>query len=319
MVRAVRRGRCRGDRGCRHQPHDGAGCRGHRLGGNAVRALRVPGPLTASTTSITAASPRTTTSPTTTRASRCRRASSSISPTSTRRARRCGRRSSAYLDDLLSLGVAGFRIDAAKHMAADDVEAIVGALPDGTRIISEVIRGGGEPIQPEEYTGFGEVFEFTYARDLDPAGAAAPRSTIRISSDPRPEHVPDDIRGRVRRQPRHRARRGRPHLPRRRPLPDGERPDARRRLRHARRLLGLRVQRPRCRRPDRCRRTRDRRDVRGSGIRPRVALATATARACTRRPRSPGCWSGGGSPAQRRGCPASTRATPTGSSARGAR
>ncbi|MET0714277.1 MAG: alpha-amylase family glycosyl hydrolase, partial [Mycetocola sp.] len=73
-----------------------------------------------------------------------------------------------YLEDLLSLGVAGFRIDAAKHMAADDVAAIVASLPEGTRILSEVIRGGGEPIQPEEYTPFGEVFEFAYARDLGP-------------------------------------------------------------------------------------------------------------------------------------------------------
>ena len=53
-------------------------------------------------------------------------------------------------------------------MAAEDVEAIVAALPEGTRIMSEVIRGGGEPVQPEEYAGFGEVFEFTYARDLGP-------------------------------------------------------------------------------------------------------------------------------------------------------
>ena len=78
--------------------------------------------------------------------------------------------------DLLSLGVAGFRIDAAKHMAADDVAAIVEALPEGTRIISEVIRGGGEPIQPEEYAGFGEVFEFTLRPRSRPAGARAGRS-----------------------------------------------------------------------------------------------------------------------------------------------
>ena len=77
-----------------------------------------------------------------------------------------------YLDDLLSLGVAGFRIDAAKHMAADDVDAIVDALPDGTRIMSEVIRGSGEPIQPEEYTGFGDVFEFAVRPRSRPAGAS---------------------------------------------------------------------------------------------------------------------------------------------------
>ena len=83
MVRAVRRGGCRRDRRCRHQPHDGAGCRRHRLGGNALRALRVPGPVRRRRLPPLRADARTTTSRTTTRASRCRRASSSISPTST--------------------------------------------------------------------------------------------------------------------------------------------------------------------------------------------------------------------------------------------
>jgi len=97
----------------------------------------------------------------------------------------------AYLDDLLSLGVAGFRIDAAKHMDAADVAAIVAALPGGTRIMSEVIRGGGEPVQPEEYTAFGEVFEFTYARDLSPAIASGFVNEPETEGD-RPLHVPAD-------------------------------------------------------------------------------------------------------------------------------
>lgn len=97
----------------------------------------------------------------------------------------------SYLDDLLSLGVAGFRIDAAKHMAAPDVEAIVSELPEGTRILSEVIRGGGEPITPEEYTGFGEVFEFTYARDLTPPLSNGVFSDPELEGD-RPLHVPAD-------------------------------------------------------------------------------------------------------------------------------
>ena len=71
-----------------------------------------------------------------------------------------------YLNDLLSLGVAGFRIDAAKHMAAADLKVIVDQLPEGTRIIHEVIRGGGEPIQPEQYLDSGEVWEFDYARNM---------------------------------------------------------------------------------------------------------------------------------------------------------
>lgn len=72
----------------------------------------------------------------------------------------------AYLDDLLSLGVAGFRIDAAKHMPAADIAAIVDGLPDGTRIYHEVIRGAGEPITPEQYLGSGQVWEFLQARTL---------------------------------------------------------------------------------------------------------------------------------------------------------
>ena len=95
----------------------------------------------------------------------------------------------AYLEDLLSLGVAGFRIDAAKHMAADDVAAIVASLPPNTRVMSEVIRGGGEPVQPEEYTDFGEVFEFTFARDLGPQVQAG-RIYDPDLSDARPSHVP---------------------------------------------------------------------------------------------------------------------------------
>ncbi|WP_431801553.1 alpha-amylase [Microbacterium sp. bgisy203] len=97
-----------------------------------------------------------------------------------------------YLTHLLDLGVAGFRIDAAKHMAAEDVEAIVSAPPEGTVIMSEVIRGAGsEPIQPEEYTGFGEVFEFQYARDLGP-GLKAGVVTDPELGDERPLHVPSE-------------------------------------------------------------------------------------------------------------------------------
>lgn len=72
----------------------------------------------------------------------------------------------AYLDDLLSLGVAGFRIDAAKHMPAEDVAAIVADLPEGTRVIQEVIRAAGEPITPEEYLEAGDVLEFSWGKDM---------------------------------------------------------------------------------------------------------------------------------------------------------
>ncbi|GAA4901342.1 carbohydrate-binding module family 20 domain-containing protein [Tessaracoccus lubricantis] len=80
----------------------------------------------------------------------------------------------AYLDDLVGLGVDGFRIDAAKHMRASDVQAIVEQVDGDPLIISEVIRGSGEPVQPEDYLDAGSVFAFQFAKDVSgivPGGA----------------------------------------------------------------------------------------------------------------------------------------------------
>jgi alpha-amylase len=72
-----------------------------------------------------------------------------------------------YLDDLLSLGVDGFRIDAAKHIPAADLANIKSRLSDpGVYWKQEVIHGAGEAVQPGEYTGNGDVQEFRYAYDL---------------------------------------------------------------------------------------------------------------------------------------------------------
>lgn len=71
-----------------------------------------------------------------------------------------------YLNDLLSLGVDGFRLDASKHMPAADIAAIRGKLSRSAYLVQEVIYGAGEPVQPGEYTGNGDVHEFRYGRDL---------------------------------------------------------------------------------------------------------------------------------------------------------
>ncbi|RKN41600.1 carbohydrate-binding module family 20 domain-containing protein [Streptomyces hoynatensis] len=72
-----------------------------------------------------------------------------------------------YLNDLLSLGVAGFRIDAAKHIAAADLAAIRSRLTDPDAYWKqEVIYGAGEAVSPEEYRATGDVQEFRYGRDL---------------------------------------------------------------------------------------------------------------------------------------------------------
>ncbi len=72
----------------------------------------------------------------------------------------------AYLADLVSLGVTGLRIDAAKHMPPEDVAAIVADLPDDVAILQEVIRGAGEPIAPEHYVDAGLVYEFAWGENL---------------------------------------------------------------------------------------------------------------------------------------------------------
>ncbi|MFC8619776.1 alpha-amylase family protein [Micromonospora purpureochromogenes] len=72
----------------------------------------------------------------------------------------------AYLNDLLALGVDGFRLDASKHMPAADIAAIKGRLSRSAYLVQEVIYGAGEPIGPGEYTGNGDVHEFRYGKDL---------------------------------------------------------------------------------------------------------------------------------------------------------
>ncbi|MFD6988762.1 carbohydrate-binding module family 20 domain-containing protein [Streptomyces sp. NPDC059943] len=76
-------------------------------------------------------------------------------------------RIATYLNDLLSLGVDGFRIDAAKHMPAADLANIKSRLSSpGVYWKQEAIYGGGEAVSPAEYLGTGDVQEFRYGRGL---------------------------------------------------------------------------------------------------------------------------------------------------------
>jgi alpha-amylase len=68
----------------------------------------------------------------------------------------------AYLQDLVSLGVDGFRVDAAKHVPVADLQAIYGPLGSAPYIFQETIEGGPGEISPTEYTGIGDVTEFRY-------------------------------------------------------------------------------------------------------------------------------------------------------------
>ena len=87
-----------------------------------------------------------------------------------------------YFNHLLSLGVAGFRVDAAKHMWPGDLQAIFGGLQvssdpvhrfnltvGGSQpfIVMEVIDHGGEPIKNTDYTGLGRVTEFHHCDHIN--------------------------------------------------------------------------------------------------------------------------------------------------------
>ncbi|XP_030641594.1 pancreatic alpha-amylase-like [Chanos chanos] len=82
----------------------------------------------------------------------------------------------AYMNKLIDIGVAGFRVDACKHMWPGDLSNVYGRLKNlntkwfssGSKpfIYQEVIDLGGEPIKASEYTGLGRVTEFKYGAKL---------------------------------------------------------------------------------------------------------------------------------------------------------
>ena len=73
----------------------------------------------------------------------------------------------AYFNDLIDLGVSGFRVDAVKHIPAEDLVAIKAQLSDPDILwVQEMMGAYGEPIRPEEYVATGLVMEFDYARKL---------------------------------------------------------------------------------------------------------------------------------------------------------
>lgn len=81
-----------------------------------------------------------------------------------------------YMNHLMDIGVAGFRMDAAKHMWPGDLEAIYAKLhnlsttyfPAGSQplIYQEVIDLGSEAIKASEYVHLGMITEFKYGMEL---------------------------------------------------------------------------------------------------------------------------------------------------------
>ncbi|EIM87674.1 alpha-amylase [Stereum hirsutum FP-91666 SS1] len=65
-----------------------------------------------------------------------------------------------YLQNLLDIGVAGFRLDAAKSIPPANISAILGSLSGSYYDTQEVYYGAGEAVSPADYVGNGDVIEF---------------------------------------------------------------------------------------------------------------------------------------------------------------
>ncbi|KIK51212.1 glycoside hydrolase family 13 protein [Collybiopsis luxurians FD-317 M1] len=67
-----------------------------------------------------------------------------------------------YANDLISLGVDGLRLDAAKSIPPSDIANITSRLTPIPYITQEVVWGDDQPVTPELYTDIGNVQEFRY-------------------------------------------------------------------------------------------------------------------------------------------------------------
>ncbi|KAG5329743.1 AM4N amylase, partial [Acromyrmex heyeri] len=85
-----------------------------------------------------------------------------------------------FLNEIINVGVAGYRVDAAKHMWPEDLKVIYSRVknlnpkynfPSGARpyVFQEVIDYGGEAVSKYEYNSFGAVTEFRYGMELSNA------------------------------------------------------------------------------------------------------------------------------------------------------
>ncbi|GIL16826.1 MAG: alpha-amylase [Oligoflexia bacterium] len=72
----------------------------------------------------------------------------------------------SYLHKLIQMGVKGFRIDAAKHIPAQDLISLFSKVPGKPYLISETFIGQGEPVSLEEYQTFSDINFFQYSFDL---------------------------------------------------------------------------------------------------------------------------------------------------------
>jgi len=82
-------------------------------------------------------------------------------------------RVSTYLTKLVDIGVAGFRVDASKHINVQDLKQIMQMTAKGKSIFwfQEVFASAYEAVTPSQYTGTGALEYFEYAHKVSPSFA----------------------------------------------------------------------------------------------------------------------------------------------------
>jgi alpha-amylase len=85
----------------------------------------------------------------------------------------------AFLNALLAVGVSGFHLDGAVHMAAADIAGILARVQGLPFVVQEVLDKPGEPIRADEYLANGLVTEFEYGHRVAAALRYGGLSTLR--------------------------------------------------------------------------------------------------------------------------------------------
>ncbi|MFJ4653192.1 alpha-amylase family protein [Nocardia sp. NPDC088792] len=91
-----------------------------------------------------------------------------------------------YLNDLLSLGVDGFRIDSAKYLPPADISAIERRLTRPAFVYQEVLYDYQGPVQPQEYLATGDVMDARYAGSLSAVFRQGRLATLHDFTSPLP-------------------------------------------------------------------------------------------------------------------------------------
>lgn len=89
-----------------------------------------------------------------------------------------------YLQRLVDMGVAGFRIDAAKHVFPEHIASMLDRVEGEPFVFQEVVDTRGEPIGVFDYIDVANVTEFLYSKRIGEAFAAGRVADLKDLDEP---------------------------------------------------------------------------------------------------------------------------------------